>query len=68
MKPTKDDYATAKRVLQYLRPKAVALADYTEQERPSEWLDGIGSVLTLLEDKDPEKVLANYRAEYDAGR
>lgn len=67
-KPSKADYECAKRVLRYLKPKADQLAAHTDQERPREWADGIWSVLRLLaENKDPEKTLSDYRAEYDAG-
>lgn len=66
--PTKRDYETVIRVLRYLRPKAAKLAEHTDQERPSEWSNGIGAVLGLVRTKDPEKVLSDYHAEYEAGR
>lgn len=67
-RPTAQDYATVRRTLRYLLPKAVRLANSIGQERPNEWAEGIATTLGLLRrNKDPLKALADYQAEYDAG-
>jgi hypothetical protein len=66
-KPTKQDYEAAKRVLRFLMPHASKLAEYCDQETPTEWARGLETTLELLRNGDPLKELAEYREEYDAG-
>jgi hypothetical protein len=65
-KPTKDDLATARRVLRYYLPKVEALSRLTGQERPGEWLLGCEVWLSLLK-KDPNVVLRDYEEEWRVG-
>ena len=67
MKPTSEERKIACKVLDYYWKIANDVLQETDQERPSEWVQGAEVWVELLSDGDPEVDMLEYLEEYRAG-